>query len=351
MYPQHRGIARLKLTMSSTDRGSSSGRVGGSLQFKPGRYSNSASKDRAALLALQDVSASEFSSSDSAGVPAREVSEWCSRRHFEFSEFGHYRSPRTPQRGGDRPDVRHGRSARGFHRGSDSEEYRHERLCPSSVSPRRMVYRSRSRESRSIDRRRHRRVSSPPLSPRHVRGVSKGEFSSVWGGSPLTRHSSYCSPPPRPSSTHDAEQEPIDRAIAEEPSVAPEIVACVKEAWRIVLARLPSKHLSFQRAQPRRVGITAAASEERSVNAKRPITWLWMKAINQLDEALDRGAATRCVIPPAAVQHSTPAYTSATRLWQSPLLGQHAYGHRSGPLDVRQPARNQPPPTAMGYSP
>ena len=131
------------------------------------------------------------------------------------------------------------------------------------------------------------------------------------------------------------EPEPFDRAIAEEPSVAPEFVACVKEAWKIVLARLPSNHLSFQRSQPRRVGFTAAAFDERSVDAKRPITWLWKKAIDQLDDALHHGAATRCVIPPTAVQRSTPADSSAARLWRRPQLHGEAVSQLEEPRKLR----------------
>ena len=69
--------------MSASDRVCSSVRVGSPLQFKKsGRSSSSISKDRAALLALQDVSDPEFSLSD---IAAREVTEQFSPFSLAFS--------------------------------------------------------------------------------------------------------------------------------------------------------------------------------------------------------------------------------------------------------------------------
>ena len=63
---------------------------------------------------------------------------------------------------------------------------------------------------------------------------------------PLARHSPSCSPAPRPFPTrNEADQEPGEKKQAEDPTVASEIVACVREAWKIVLARIPSKLWSF----------------------------------------------------------------------------------------------------------
>ena len=118
---------------------------------------------------------------------------------------------------------------------------------------------------------------------------------------------------PRPSSSRVVEPEPYDRAIAEEPSVAPEICRLcqrgVEDSSGQASARpfvLPAFSTPWSRHH-------RCCLEERSVDAKRPITWLWKKAIDQLDDALHHGAGYKMRHPPdgGAAFHSGLLFSGA----------------------------------------